>query len=140
MEIELNLPPQFYEMLHRLEAFDQKLDRLVEQFNAAPRPVSEPEPPPVPKQPVPAKRRRKAVWTLPEEVTSDVNGANAAGGEEDEDALRARVEFEGKRVQRMFGVGAMRAAVKRVAGDGVLRIDDVPLPQLGELLTALQAL
>jgi hypothetical protein len=147
MEIELTLPPAFYEMLNRLEAFDQKLDRLVEMFAEAlanmveAPPESEPEPP----QPEQPKAKRKAS-KIPGVEHVRLENVRLVGIEprptngEDEDALRARVAFESKRVQRMLGVGAMRAAIKRVAGHGVLQIDDVPPQQLGELLTALQAL
>jgi hypothetical protein len=68
--------------------------------------------------------------------------AAAVDGEapEDEDALRARTAFEAKRVSRTHGVGAMRAAIKRIAGNGMLTVDEVPPKQLGDLLAALQAL
>ncbi len=59
---------------------------------------------------------------------------------EDEDTLRARVDFEAKRVTRQFGIGATRAAIKRMAGNGVLRVDEVPAVKLPALLAELQAL
>jgi hypothetical protein len=67
-----------------------------------------------------------------------VNGE--ALDDDDDDALRAQVAFEGKRITRTLGIGGMRAAIRKVTGENILQIDDVPVAQLPALLTALQAL
>jgi hypothetical protein len=38
-----------------------------------------------------------------------------------------------------LGIGALRATIKKVAGDGILQVDDVPAWQLLQLLSELQA-
>jgi hypothetical protein len=60
--------------------------------------------------------------------------------DDDENTLRARVTFEGKRVSRTFGVGGMRAAIRKITGENILQIDDVPLQALPALLAELQAM
>ncbi len=41
---------------------------------------------------------------------------------------------------RTFGIGGMRAAIRKVAGASVLQLDDVALAQLPQLLSDLQAM
>jgi hypothetical protein len=124
--------------LTRLEAIEQKLDALI-LAAATPGPVSQPEPP----QSAPAERAPKRGRTQKAPLMRQQTAAEAMDEDhrvEDEDTLRARVDFEAKRTTRQFGIGATRAAIKRIAGDGVLRVDDVPAVQLPLLLTELQAL
>jgi len=71
-------------------------------------------------------------------TATDANGKDHEDVE-DEDALRARVEFEAKRTTRQFGIAATRTVISSVA-DGALRIDDVPAARLAAALSALQAL
>ena len=68
------------------------------------------------------------------------NCNGAAAEQDDEDTLRARAMFESKRVQRAFGVGGMRAVIRKVAGDSILQIDDVPLQHLPQLIDELRAM
>ena len=130
--------PQLDEMIELLEKLDKKLDALA-LTSAASSPVVQPEVS-EPVKPAPAKRARKASTAATPAATPVASNVNGEDHDvEDEDALRARVEFEARRVQRLIGISGMRAAISRVA-DGVLRIDDVPAAQLEAALTALQAL
>jgi hypothetical protein len=125
--------------LTRLEALDQRLDTLI---LAAATPGSAP-PQPEPPQSEPAKRaaKRKHTQKAPSITKETVPDAKDEEHDaEDEGTLRARVDFESKRTTRQFGIGATRAAIKRIAGEGVLRVDEVPAVQLSALLSALQAL
>jgi hypothetical protein len=88
--------------------------------------------------PKPRKRRTAAPDDAkpPEPEPGKPNGED----QDDEDTLRARIGFEAKRVQRTLGVGALRVAIRKVAGADILQVDDVPVPRLAALLTELQAL
>ncbi len=154
MEITVKIP-QLDALLAELETVKTYLKDLLETNRVAaiatpalaqPEPAAEPER---------RGRRRKVVLVS---TTSTVTGiahgksevfepaapaaTNGAAGEDqdDEDTLRARASFEAKRVQRTLGIGASRAVIKKIAGDGVLQIDDVPAGQLPQLLDELQAL
>lgn len=76
----------------------------------------------------------------PVKPNGEAHADQEAADIEDEDALRARTQFESKRVARTFGIGASRALIKKVAGDGILQIDDVPSWQLLQLLDELRAM
>jgi len=120
-------------VLARIDALEKKLDAL----------VTTPAP-----QPEPAKRRVRAPKAPPSPPAAPTPAAatedDVVDGEDhdfvEEDTLRAQTEFELKRVSRQFGVSAGRAVIKRVAGDDVLRIDDVPPWQMPLLLAKLRAL
>jgi hypothetical protein len=140
------------EFARKLEASAQKLEVFAQKFRvraqklkalilatAAPGPVSQPEP----LQSEPAKRaaqrgHAQKESSIPKQTVPDAKGEDH--GVEDEDTLRARVDFEAKRTTRQFGIGATRAAIKRIAGDAVLRVDEVPAVLLPTLLAELQAL
>jgi hypothetical protein len=113
-------------------ALDKKLDTLA-LTAAAPGSVSQPE---IPVKPTKRARTAKAPPAATP-TAADANGEEHCA--EDEDALRARVEFEAKRTTRQFGIGGTRAAIGRVV-DGALRVDDVPAARLTAVLSALQAL
>jgi hypothetical protein len=101
----------------------------------------------------PGKRRRRVVEVISSksevtkvdagksngEATEAVETAEATDDDE-ADALRARCEFEAKRVQRILGVGGVRSALRKVTGASVLRVDDVPAWQLAEVFVELQAM
>ena len=122
-----------------LLALAKKLDALA-LVVAAPGPVSQSEAS-EPVKSAPAKRVRtpKAAPTTPTSVAADANREDHEDVD-DEDALRARCEFEARRTTRQFGIGGTRAAIARVAGDGVLRVDDVPTARLAAVLSELQAM
>jgi hypothetical protein len=137
MHVQVRLP-QLDALIAWLEALDRKLDTLI---LAATTPGSAPQPEPPRSEP--AKRAAKRKHTqkappIPKETAPEAK--NEEHDTEDEGTLRARVAFEAKRTTRQFGIGATRAAIKRIAGDGVLRVDEVPAEQLSALLSALQAL
>jgi hypothetical protein len=116
------------ELFNHIDALHRKLDDL--KLAAAPI-FDAPELPPKVNRTRKAKASPAATPTATD-VTEDHDA-------EDEDTLRARVEFEAKRTTRQFGIGGTRAAISRVA-DGALRVDDVPAAHLAAVLTALQAL
>jgi hypothetical protein len=139
MELEVRLP-QLDTLLTKIEALSDKIDAMA-LAAAAPGPVVQPE--------TPAAVWSSPAWVQPEDIEPSLargkpkrgrKAKPAADGEiEDEDTLRARVEFEEKRVRRLFGINGARAAISGAA-DGVLRIDDVPVARLTAVLSALQAL
>jgi hypothetical protein len=93
--------------------------------------------------PAPKARRtpRATEKAKPAPLAVEPTKANGeALDDEDTDALRAQVAFEGKRITRTLGIGGMRAAIRKVTGENILQIDDVPAQRLSALLTALQGL
>ncbi len=123
------------ELYDHVDALHQKIDDALAQRVGVSPAASE-----VPAETKPKRTRKAAAPTALAPATPAVSQTNGEDTDvEDEDALRARCEFEAKRVQRLIGIGGMRAALSRVA-DGVLHIDDVPAARLASVLTALQAL
>lgn len=144
MEFDVRMPQltevqiRLDELFNYVDALHRKLDDALALAAAAPGPVSQPE---VLSQPEAKPAKRARAPKAPSAPTPAATDANVADDHvEDEDALRARVEFEAKRITRQFGIGATRAAISRVAGNGALRVDDVPAVHLPALLTELQVM
>jgi hypothetical protein len=135
MDVEIHLP-QLEQLLKETAKNSSLLTLLVDKIDvltlaaAASGPVSQPEP---------AAAAARAKRRSPKSPPAPAAEPNDKDHVEDEDALRARCEFEAKRTTRLVGLNGTRAAIARVA-DGVLRIDDVPAARLPALLSALQAL
>jgi hypothetical protein len=86
-----------------------------------------------PSKPAPLSKAKRT----PRQVeTPKANGED----QESEEDLRARVAFEAKRIGRTFGIGAVRAVIKKTTGENILQVDDVPASHLPVLLTELQAM
>jgi hypothetical protein len=118
----------------QLQAVHEKLDTLTAIVAAlSPMPIIEPTAAVLPPKPAPLSKTKRA----PRQVEpAKVNGEDA----ESEEDLRARAAFEAKRVARTFGIGAVRAVLKKTTGENVLQVDDVAATHLSTLLSELQAM
>lgn len=141
MEITIKTP-QIDELNVKIDAMNQKIDQLLLATTAlAPVQMDLPltdQPKPAPK----TKRAPRATdRATPAQQAVEPIKANGEDIDDDaDDALRAQVAFEGKRVTRVLGIGGMRAAIRKVTGENILQVDDVPATQLPALLAALQGL
>jgi hypothetical protein len=134
--------PQLDEIKKQLQAMNDKIDALATSSAQLALPFAN-QPQPVPEQPKPAtdKPRKAKKAPVAPVAPPTINGENLDEHvHDDEDTLRARVAFEGKRVQRLFGIGGLRSAIKKVTGENILQIDDVPVPNLSALLDEPQAM
>jgi hypothetical protein len=148
MDVEVRLP-QLDEVLVKIEAINKKLDALaLAAVTPSPTqldlPLTDKPPADKPKATTKTKRGAVRIVGVSHTHTQTAETAQSSNGEapedhNDEDTQRARAAFEAKRVARTLGIGALRATIKKVAGDGILQVDDVPAWQLLQLLSELQA-
>jgi hypothetical protein len=117
----------------QLQTVNEKLDALTVALAAlSPAPVTVESAPVEPSKPAPLSKTKRP----PRQAEAPKINGEAAESEED---LRARAAFEAKRVARTFGIGAVRAVIKKVTQQNILQVDDVSASHLSVLLTELQA-
>jgi hypothetical protein len=139
--MEINFP-QLHQLLDQNEALRAEIREMKAKIDtlvlAVESPGREQLDPPVEDKPKPAAKATKLSKAKPA-APIEANGEDHED-QDDEETLRARVSFEGKRVSRSFGIGAVRASIKKVTGENILQVDDVPASQLLAPLTELRAL
>jgi hypothetical protein len=148
MGIEIHLP-QLEALLNRDAQNRDLLKSLIEKVDALAAAISKPAeqldlpfeaPKPAEPKPSPKKRARKQIFDVePAASNGDARDAEPDNAESEDD-LRARVTFESRRITRVMGVGAMRAVIRKVTGESILQVDDVPAARLPLLLAELQAM